>query len=299
MQADPPENQSDASPPQAADRPASAEAGTGRHLGSWLTILLATVVLVAIAVGGYLVVVARANGGGASLPFADVPGLASPSPGAPTAPQRQHWIVVCAQGRPVKVYNDPSKSAKLVATVPAKYAYGVPSVMLVRGEPKTIGGQTWYDVLLPIPPIYSQGWVPGSSVRMYVVYTMIKVDLSARTLSVIEDQKVIGKFPVAIGKPATQTPTGTFFVAQKVNATNPNTIYGPYALGLSAFASALASEFPPDGQVAIHGWRDASVIGQAVSHGCVRMKLAGMAWVIRHVSTGSPVVIGPPWPPGV
>ena len=290
MQADLPENQSEASPSQAADRPAPAEAGAGRRVARWLTILLAAFILAAVATAGYLVVMARANGSGASLPLAKVPGLPGQS-GAPTTPPRQQWIVVCAQGRPVKVYLGPSTSTKVVARVPASYAYNVPSVMLVQGEPKVIAGQTWYHALLPIPPIYSQGWVLGSSVRMYVVYTMIKVDLSARTLSVIEDQKVIRQFPVAIGRSATPTPTGTFFVAQKVNAINPNTIYGPYALGLSAFAPALASLFPPDGQVAIHGWRDPSVIGQAASHGCIRMKLADMAWVIMHVSTGSPVVI--------
>jgi lipoprotein-anchoring transpeptidase ErfK/SrfK len=291
MQIDLPENQSEAAQPQGPDQPASAQVVAGRHVGRWLGILLAAVILAGVATAGYLVVMARANGSGASLPLAPIPGLTPSSPGSTVAPQRQHWIVVCTQGRPVKVYLDPSKSAKVVATVPTKYAYNVPSVMLVQGEPTLIAGQTWYDVLLPIPPIYSEGWVPGSSVRMYVVYTMIKVDLSARTLSVIEDQKVIGQFPVAIGRPATPTPTGTFFVAQKVNATNPNTVYGPYALGLSAFAPALASQFPPDGQVAIHGWRIPSDIGQAVSHGCIRMKLADMAWVIMHVSTGSPVVI--------
>jgi lipoprotein-anchoring transpeptidase ErfK/SrfK len=294
MEPDTLENQpGSAESPPVEEAPAHADAG--RHAGPWLGVLLAVLALAVAAAAGYLVVTARATGSGASLPLASVPGLDPQSPGATTAPQRPHWIVVRAQGRPVRVYDSASSSAKVIKTLPAQGPYNVPTVMLVRSEPTVIGSQTWYDVLLPTPPGRGIGWVKGSSVAMYVVYEMIQVNLVTHRLSVIVDNKVIREFPVAVGKPSTPTPTGTFFVTAKVNAINPNTIYGPLALALSAYSPALAGDFPPNGQVAIHGWTVPSVIGQAVSHGCVRMKIADMKWVVSHVSTGSPVVIGPPF----
>ena len=290
MKPDQAQNESVEQPESQTGDSAASKAGARRSIWRPLAILAAALVLAGAATAGYLVVLARASGGGTSLPLARVSGAPTPTPGSSSAPRAPQWTVVRAQGRPVKVFTGPSSSAKLLMTVPASYRYGVDSVMLVRGE-RTVAGQTWYDVLLPVPPIYSQGWVSASSVGMYVVNSMIKIDLSARRLSVIQNRKVIGQFPVAVGAAKTPTPTGTFFVAQKVRALNPNTVYGPVALGLSAFASALASEFPPDGQVAIHGWTVPSVIGQAVSHGCIRMKIADMLWVASHVSTGSPVLI--------
>jgi lipoprotein-anchoring transpeptidase ErfK/SrfK len=294
MEPDTPENQ-----PGSVESPlveaAPTRADAGRAAGPWLGVLLAVLALAVAATAGYLVVTARATGSGASLPLAPVPGLEPGSSGTTTAPQRPHWIVVRAQGRPVKVYDSASSSAKVVKTLAAQGPYNVPTVMLVRGEPTVIGSQTWYNVLLPTPPGRGTGWVKGSSVAMYIVYEMIKVDLVTHRLSVIVDNKVIGEFPVAVGKPSTPTPKGTFFVTAKVNAINPNTVYGPLALALSAYSPDLATEFPPNGQVAIHGWTDPSVIGQAVSHGCVRMKIADMKWVVSHVSTGSPVLIGPPF----
>jgi lipoprotein-anchoring transpeptidase ErfK/SrfK len=289
MQSDAPEQQSEAPESQIVDRPAE-RAGARRRIWRSLGVLVAALVLAGVATAGYVVVTARASGGGTSLPLAPVKGLPSQSPGATQAPPRQHWTVVRAQGRSVKVFADVSTSSKVLTTVPPRTRYHVDSVMLVRSE-LTAAGQTWYDVLLPVPPMYSHGWVRASSVSMYFVYVMIKIDLSTRTLSVVQDDKVIDEFPVAVGAPQTPTPTGTFFVTEKVRALNPNTVYGPAALGLSAFSSALAATFPPDGQVAIHGWTDPSVIGHAISHGCIRMKIADILKLSSLVSTGSPVDI--------
>ncbi len=62
------------------------------------------------------------------------------------------------------------------------------------------------------------------------------------------------------------------------------------ALGISAFQPRLPN-WPLGGPVAIHGTNQDSLIGQAVSHGCVRMHNADVLKVSAWVPTGSPVVI--------
>ena len=47
------------------------------------------------------------------------------------------------------------------------------------------------------------------------------------------------------------------------------------ALGISAFQPKLLSDWAQGGIVAIHGTNEPWLIGQAVSHGCVRMKRQG------------------------
>ena len=146
--------------------------------------------------------------------------------------------------------------------------------MLVRGT-TNVSGQEWYDVMLPAPaPGVTHGWVRSSSVGVYLVSTRIVVDLSARTLSVIQTTRSSPstRWPSAARR--LPTPTGNYFITEKVRALDPSGVYGPLAFALSAYKPQLASEFPPLGQLAIHGWYDPSVIGKAVSHGCIRMKNA-------------------------
>ncbi|MFM7311662.1 MAG: L,D-transpeptidase, partial [Cyanobium sp.] len=44
----------------------------------------------------------------------------------------------------------------------------------------------------------------------------IVLELGKRTISLIEGDKVLGRWPVAVGDPSTPTPTGTFAVRNKV-----------------------------------------------------------------------------------
>ena len=62
------------------------------------------------------------------------------------------------------------------------------------------------------------------------------------------------------------------------------------ALATSAFSPKL-SYWLGGGQVAIHGTNQPQLIGQAVSHGCVRMTNADIVAVSDLVSVGSPVII--------
>ncbi|HMK92758.1 MAG TPA: L,D-transpeptidase, partial [Thermoleophilia bacterium] len=157
---------------------------------------------------------------------------------------------------------------------------------------REIGGTTWYDVWLPIRPNGSHGWIREGSVAIFTTSARIEIDLSARRLTVFRRGQALGSFPVAVGTPQLPTPTGHFYVNQKLRPSAPGGPFGVLAIGISAYQPRLPS-WPQGGPVAIHGTNQPELIGQAVSHGCVRMRNAAVLKVSAWVPSGSPVDIVP------
>lgn len=105
----------------------------------------------------------------------------------------------------------------------------------------------------------------------------IIVDLSDRTLYLLDGNKVLRGFPVGIGKMLTQTPEGEYTIINK--APNPGGPFGAYWMGLSR---------PHYG---IHGTNDPSSIGGEVSHGCIRMFNQDVVQLAGIVPIGTRVTI--------
>ena len=243
-------------------------------------------VLLTAVIGGYSVVRARAAGSGASQSLAPVPSPTPAPSGAPT-PQYERWTVGKAVG-PVVVYTRPSTSA--VKTRLGKVNQnGYPSLVLVDRS-KEVDGRIWYKVWLAMRPNGSRGWVPEGKLAFYTTSAKITIDLSERKLSVQRRGEVIGTYPVAVGRPGLSTPTGFYFINQKLRPSTPDGPYGVLAIGISAFQPKLAY-WEQGGPVAIHGTNEPWLIGKAISHGCVRMRNKDVLEVNRSVPAGSPVEI--------
>jgi lipoprotein-anchoring transpeptidase ErfK/SrfK len=155
----------------------------------------------------------------------------------------------------------------------------------------TTHGVKWLQVLLPGRPNSHTGWVEASIVTQTATEWRIVIDLAARKVTVYYDGHVTRAFPAVVGKPSTPTPTGSFFVEETV----PLGAYiagAPFALALSARSDALAEFEGGPGQIALHGIANIGGIpGTAVSHGCVRLETADIAWLGDHISSGVPVTI--------
>jgi lipoprotein-anchoring transpeptidase ErfK/SrfK len=149
----------------------------------------------------------------------------------------------------------------------------------------------WLHVLLPIRPNGSTGWIRASDVDVTSSPFHILVSLSAHHLTVYNGTVVVIDDTVAVGAPATPTPTGHFYIRALLKAPNPNTTYGPYAYGLSGYSETLEQFAGGDAEVGIHGNNDASVLGQNVSHGCVRMSNDAIRKLTRILPLGTPVEI--------
>lgn len=144
---------------------------------------------------------------------------------------------------------------------------------------------------LPQRPNGSTGWVRADSVDLQPISHAIEIDLETRTLSLFDDGELVETTPVAIGTSENPTPTGDFYVVDKLAAEDPDGAYGPFAFGLSAYSETLSEFGGGDGQVGIHGTDDPSAIGQDVSHGCVRVPNEVAVLLNDTLNLGTPVTI--------
>jgi hypothetical protein len=158
----------------------------------------------------------------------------------------------------------------------------------VFGVLASCGG--WLRVQLPMRPNGSVGWIRERDVELQLVRTRITVRLGDKQLVVMRQGRELFRAPVAVGTGGTPTPTGHFYVNQRLLAADPGGPYGPGAVGISAFSPTLR-DWPQGGPIAIHGTNDPGTIGQAASHGCVRVHNAVLRRLMNVAVPGTPVVI--------
>lgn len=146
----------------------------------------------------------------------------------------------------------------------------------------------WAKVLLPSKPNGSTGWVRTAAVEERRTPYLIRVHVGSRQLELIEDGTVVGTWTVAVGKAETPTPTGRTFLLGSI--VDPNQSYSPVILPLGSHSNTLDSYGGGPGTVALHGWPDDSVFGNAVSHGCIRVPDDALDQ-LSQVPLGSLVII--------
>jgi lipoprotein-anchoring transpeptidase ErfK/SrfK len=147
-----------------------------------------------------------------------------------------------------------------------------------------------YLVQIPQRPNGVTGWVPVAQVGVEPVRTRILVDLSEKRVTLYRSGKRVLTATAAIGSPATPTPTGSFYVNQRLVPTDPTGPFGPGAVGISAFSNVLTG-WTQGGPIAIHGTNAPWSIGKAVSNGCIRLPNATLRRVFAQALSGTPVLI--------
>ena len=161
----------------------------------------------------------------------------------------------------------------------------VPQVFLVKSQ----RADGWVEVLLPVRPNGSTGWLHTSDVTLSQNPFHIVVSLGAHTITVTNATSVVYTGTVAVGAPDTPTPTGNYYLYVLLQAPDPTTAYGPYAYGLSSHSDALDTFAGSDAEIGIHGNNDASALGQNVSHGCIRMDNDAITALSKQLPLGTPV----------
>jgi lipoprotein-anchoring transpeptidase ErfK/SrfK len=121
--------------------------------------------------------------------------------------------------------------------------------------------------------------------------------LSQRRVYVYQDNKLKVSYPIAVGKTGWETPIGSYKVIDMQR--NPawehplnGTVIPPgpdNPLGLRWIA------FWTDGRdfIGFHGTPDEKLVGQAVSHGCIRMRNKDVLALYALVKLGTPVTVEP------
>lgn len=202
----------------------------------------------------------------------------------------------------VDVFDAPSADAK-AQTFDNPWLYDpdvpaskVPQVFLVKQQRP----DGWVQVLLPVRPNGSTGWLKSDDVTIQPNPYRIDVRLGAHTITVTNGPEVIYTGPIAIGatdpplpdvgKP-TPTPTGEYYLRILLQAPDPNTVYGPYAYGLSSHSDSLEEFAGGDAEIGIHGNNDASVLGTGATHGCIRMDNDAITMLAQRLPLGTPVTV--------
>lgn len=218
-------------------------------------------------------------------PNGDTPvAVAEDTPDPSATPAVAHGASTNVQAKgDLKVYAQPD-GKKVVTTLKAKTGLGSKTTLLVLDQ-----RDGWYQVALPIRPNGSTGWVKAGDVNVRKNDVSVSVDLHARTVRVFKGDKVAIESPIAVGAADTPTPTGDFFVTDFLQTPDAKGAYGPFAFGLSGHSDTLTEFAGGDGQIGIHGTNDPSSIGQAVSHGCVRLPNDVITLLANTVTLGTPV----------
>jgi lipoprotein-anchoring transpeptidase ErfK/SrfK len=204
-----------------------------------------------------------------------------------TLAERGESLVAQASVPRVPVFRRP-EGARPFTALRNPGPYDVPRVFLierVRGD--------WLEVLLPVRPNGTRGWIRAGDVQVGRNPYSIEVDLGDRMLTLAKRHRVITKATVAVGKTGTPTPTGDFYTTILVRSDDPAGPYGPFAFGLSAYSDVLTEFAGGPGQIAIHGTNDPSALGQAVSFGCIRMENPMIQRLAGLLPLGTPVHITP------
>jgi lipoprotein-anchoring transpeptidase ErfK/SrfK len=177
-----------------------------------------------------------------------------------------------------------------VSTLPATTEFGSPTTLRVVAWEGDDG--EWLDVLLPVRPNGSRGFVRAGDVDLARVEYAIDVDLTTRVLNMVDKTgATVLSTPIATGSPENPTPLGSFYVTDVLDTNDDGGAYGPFALGLSAHSETLSEFGGGDGQVGIHGTNQPTSIGQNVSHGCVRVPNDIVTQLASMVPLGTPVTI--------
>jgi hypothetical protein len=157
------------------------------------------------------------------------------------------------------------------------------AVAAARGK----DGALWYKLSLPMRPNNTMGWVRANQIDVHHVATRILINIAARKMEVLRGNKVLYTTTVAVGKPGTETPTGHYYVQVRFHPDDP--FLGVFAFETSAYSKL--SEWPGGGVVGIHGTSAPQLLGQAVSHGCVRMSNEAATVLEKLVPLGTPITI--------
>jgi lipoprotein-anchoring transpeptidase ErfK/SrfK len=151
-------------------------------------------------------------------------------------------------------------------------------------------------VTAPIPATPSPATATVTSTREIVL------ELGKRTISLRDNGKVLGSWPVAIGDSENPTPTGRFKVRNKVvnpqyqstkSGKNNPTVgpNGPLGDRWIGFHATTKDQFGIHGTPTAWAW----AVNQraAVTHGCVRMLTPHVRMLFDQVDVGTPVVVKP------
>ena len=277
------------------------DGGRGLRPGrGWLAALAVVIVAIPVAIG--IAISARQPSVGATPTVTTTAGFTPV--GSASATGKTAGSATSAKSSASAALPVPAGPGAIVAVVvhatplhagPGGPAFAHLSTRTPFGSPETVlvvrHVGRWLGVVATEAGNNRMGWIPLGAVSLARIPWELKVSLARRQLTVLEAGKVIQRFTVAIGQPDAPTPTGRFAVTDRLNTGNPGGPYGCCIVALSAKSPHAIQGWTGGNRIAIHSTPDVTSIGQAASHGCVRVTLADGRWLMTHIPLGTPTLI--------
>jgi lipoprotein-anchoring transpeptidase ErfK/SrfK len=194
-------------------------------------------------------------------------------------------LVARTRDRWLAVYTTPRvKRATMLLRNPD--SIGTPRILLVQSQRRA-----WIRVYLPTRPNGGTGWIQRRSVRLLRNPYRIVIHVRRHRLDLWERRRLVLRARTVVGRPGTPTPLGLFYVVDLLRPPDPHGSYGPFTFDLSAHSAVLREFAGGDGHVAIHGTNEPWLLGQSVSHGCIRVRNGIIRRLARFLPLGTPVLI--------
>jgi lipoprotein-anchoring transpeptidase ErfK/SrfK len=189
----------------------------------------------------------------------------------------------------VAVRSAPSREARVLATLTQfRPDFHPRTVLAVDARLDRVGEPSWYRITVPGRPNGRTGWIPAAAAHVKPIDRWLVVYRQSRKFELYVDGALRRTGPVAVGARGMETPIGLFFVQSRFVPTR-YPILGAFAFETSGYSKL--SDWPGGGVVGVHGTNSPWLIGQAVSHGCVRLRNSDALALRKLVRVGTPVKI--------
>ncbi len=184
----------------------------------------------------------------------------------------------------------PSVRSRRVARLRGLTEDGMPEVYLALSSHRARSHRVWIRVRIPGRPNGRKGWIPRDALgHLHAVTTALRIEKDRSRATLRREGRVVWRSPIGHGAPGTDTPSGRFYIRERLDNRGGKPVYGPLAFGTSAY-SAL-SEWPGGGVIGIHGTDQPWLIPGRPSHGCIRVPNPAIRRLARLMPIGTPVRI--------
>jgi hypothetical protein len=211
-----------------------------------------------------------------------------PAVAANSAPSLTRWAYAQDSGPVWKTLG--SSHPKSAGRLHYLTSDGFPEPYVLLGSRVQDDGTRWAHLRLPGRPNGATGWVKREYLGAYHRVTKaLVVNRRLHQLTLFDHGRRVLRVAVGVGKRTTPTPAGHFWITERFRVRGGG-IYGPYALGTSAYAPHL-TDWPGGGVIGMHGTNEPQLIPGNPSHGCIRLRNADIARVYRRAPIGTPLQI--------
>ena len=188
------------------------------------------------------------------------------------------------------IRREPAFDSRRLARLRMSTENGLPEVYVALRSRRDGRGRLWIQVRIPARPNGQTGWVRRPALgTLRVVTTFLEIDKSDSRATLRRSGRRVWSAPIGHGAPGTATPSGQFYIRERVPNLQGDPLYGPFAFGTSAYSTL--SDWPAGGVVGIHGTNQPWLIPGRPSHGCVRIANPAIIRLARLMPIGTPVRI--------